>query len=286
MDMQPGILALENKTSEHYAEIKKAMDFFDYTPSVKVVAQSGIKTNTKSSTNFIGINRFGMVELVGLKNTRADGDTANISLDSVMEHLSNILVASVLKHAGTEESAQVDPKYWKEGYNALIALFCHNYSSDYIEYSDKKVGKDSVAAVIKIGFDVNGEPSSSLKDAIEKYLSKQGALMDQVGMDGTLNNPYTLIGFSNFTANEKHTCAFRAYFTKFDTQSIRIKKSCKDDTQAFDFNFKITHCNADFMLSSWETDPAFQKKVMDFIEKHDPETPYFDELSTGKIFTF
>ncbi|MDR2590141.1 MAG: hypothetical protein LBC71_04045 [Oscillospiraceae bacterium] len=271
MNLQTGILALDNE------ETKNAFLYFDVLSELK---------ETQNNTKFTGINKYGIVELVGMTNKAAARADETNDLNSVLESLSNILISAVLKHAGSDEKAQVDPKHWLAGYNALVSLFCHNYSSNTKDYRDKKVGKEVVQKVIEIGFDVNGEPSNLMKEAISKYLQQQAELMNNMGFDGTLDNPYTLIGFSNFIYNNKRVCCFRAYFTKFDTNSVKVTRSCKSAQQKFDFNFTITHCNADFMLSNWENNPAFKQKVNDFIDKHQAgDHPFFDECQTAHKFT-
>ena len=101
--------------------------------------------------------------------------------------------------------------------------------------------------------------------------------MDQMGYDGTINNPYTLIGFSNFVSGDVRRCCFTAYFTTFDVKTVKISKTCRDDKKEFDFNFTVTHCNADFMVARWETDLVFRKSVDDFIKAHPSGGDFFDE---------
>jgi len=270
MNTKPGILALDGDSN--FNEAQEALKYFSI-----LLADSEEVENT---IKFTGINKFGIVELVGMTN---DAGTAN--LNSVMEQLSNILIAAVLKSAGNVEQNQVDPKYWKEGFRKLMSLFFFNYVEEGIDYQDKKASKEIVEDVIKIGFDVSGEPSNPLKTAIEQYIRKQAVLMDKMGFDGKMNNPYTLFGFSNFVKAGARVCCIRAYFTNFDTQSVEITRCCRDSEKKFDYSFKVTHYNSNFMLSSWETDPEFQKIVLEFIDKHRPkDDPYFDTCETASKF--
>lgn len=167
----------------------------------------------------------------------------------------------------------------------MAGLFFSTYSVEELKYNDKRVGKDVVEEVIKVGFDVDGQPQGNLKTAIEKYLQKQGDLMGKMSFDGKHSDLYTLLGFVNFKDDKKHTCSLRAYFTDFDTNTVKISHSCKEDEKKFDFNFKVTHCNADFMISKWENSAEFRERVNKFIKDHTPGTSYFDDLETSHTFT-
>ena len=228
-----------------------------------------------------------MVDFVQMTNNAAARlNSDEDDLNEVIESLSNILIATVLQHAGSSEEEQVSPKNWREGFNAMAALFFGTYSIDELKYNDKKVGKEVVEEVIKVGFDINGQPQGNLKTAIEKYLQKQGDLMDKLSFDGKHSDPYTLLGFVNFKDKDgNHTCSLRAYFTDFNTDTVKISHSCESDEKKFDFNFNVTHCNADFMLSKWENNADFRAQVRKFIEEHTPGTSYFDVLETAHRFT-
>ena len=235
---------------------------------------------------FSGVNPYGMVDFIQMFNKAASFTAGEDDLTAVMESLSNILIAAVLNHAGTSEQEQVSPKNWREGFNAMAGLFFSTYSVDEHTYSDKKIGKDVVEEVIKVGFDVDGQPEGNLKTAIQKYLEKQGKLMNTLSFDDAhYSDPYTLMGFVNFVKDNNHICSLRAYFTEFNTDTVKISHSCKDDEKKFDFNFKVTHCNADFMLAKWNTDAEFRDRVNRFIKDHTPGSSYFDNLETSHMFT-
>lgn len=273
--MSFGILEMENNL-----EVQKAHEYFSVLNTPKTVTVSN-----KSKTAFSGINPYGMVDFIQMFNKAASFTTVDDDLTAVMESLSNILIAAVLKHAGASEQEQVSSKNWREGFNAMAGLFFSTYSVDELTYNDQKIGKEVVEEVIKVGFDVNGQPQGNLKTAIQKYLQKQGDLMNQLSFDGKHSDPYTLMGFVNFKDNEKHICSLRAYFTEFDTNTVKISHSCGEDEKKFDFNFKVTHCNADFMLSKWETSAEFRERIKNFIDAHTPDSPYFDILETSHRFT-
>ncbi|MCM1166497.1 MAG: hypothetical protein NC299_12985 [Lachnospiraceae bacterium] len=276
--MNPGILELESNP-----EAQKAYDYFGV---LKTSETASVNDDTKIT--FSGVNSCGMVDFVQMFNQAADStaDGSDDNLTSVMESLSNILIAAVLKHAGSSEEQQVSSKNWQEGFNAMAGLFFSTYSVDELKYSDKKVGKDVVEEVIKVAFDVNGQPEGNLKAAIEKYLQKQGKLMDTLSFNSAQqSDPYTLMGFVNFVKDNTHTCSLRAYFTNFTTDTVKISHSCSDDEKKFDFDFKVTHCNADFMLTKWNTDSDFRDRVNKFIKDHTPGSSYFDDLETSHTFT-
>lgn len=273
--MSLGILEMESNP-----EIQKAYEYFNVLNTPKTAAVSN-----ESKPAFSGVNRYGMVDIIQMFNKAAKFTAVDDDLTAVMESLSNILIAAVLKHAGTSEQEQVSPKNWRDGFNAMAGLFFSTYSVDELAYNDQRVGKDVVEEVIKVGFDVNGQPQGNLKTAIQKYLQKQGELLTKLSFDGKYSDPYTLMGFVNFKDNEKHVCSLRAYFTEFDTNTIKISHSCSEDEKKFDFNFKVTHCNADFMLSKWETSAEFRERIKNFIDSHTPYSPYFDILETSHRFT-
>jgi hypothetical protein len=205
-------------------------------------------------------------------------------LNTTLESLSNILIAAVLKKAGNDDKKMVDPNIWEAGFNALIALFCSQYSRSTTTYSDKVIGSEAVKKVISIGFDVAGEPSGALKEMIQKYLAQQGNIVDNMNYGGSESSPYILLGFSNFLKDAAHYCSFRAFFTTFSTTTSKISKTCKDDKMQFDFNFTITHCSAEFMLANWETNPTFKQRVADFIATHQPGSDFFDDFTTARKF--
>lgn len=270
------ILEMENN-----AELQKAYDYFSVLKTSETSAG-----NNESKSAFSGVNSYGMVDFIQMFNKDARYTASGDDLTAVMESLSNILIAAVLKHAGTSEQEQISPKNWREGFNAMAGLFFSTYSVDELTYSDKMVGKDIVEEVIKIGFDVEGQPEGNLKTAIQKYLEKQGNLMENLSFNAARHSdPYTLMGFVNFVKDNNHTCGLRAYFTEFDTDTVKISHSCKDDEKNFDFNFNVTHCNADFMLAKWDTDAEFRDRVNIFIKEHTPGSSYFDELETSHKFT-
>ena len=275
--MSLGILEMESNP-----EVQIAYDFFSVLKNPEAAS-----LNDESKTVFSGVNPYGMVDIIQMFNKEASftaGEDDNLT--AVMESLSNILIAAVLKHAGTSEKEQVSSKNWREGFNAMAGLFFSTYSVDELKYNDKKVGKDVVEEVIKVGFDVNGQPEGHLKDAIQKYLEKQGKLMDTLSFNSTnYSDPYTLMGFVNFAKDGKHACGLRAYFTEFNTDTVKISHSCKDDEKKFDFTFNVTHCNADFMLAKWNTDAEFRERVNKFIKDHTPGSSYFDDLETSHTFT-
>lgn len=273
--MSLGVLEMESNP-----EIQKAYDYFSVLKTLETISAS-----SESKNAFSGINPYGMVDFIQMFNKAASFTADDDDLTAVMESLSNILIAAVLNHAGTSEQEQVSPKNWREGFNAMAGLFFSTYSVDELTYSDQKVGKEVVEEVIKVGFDVNGQPQGNLKTAIQKYLEKQGKLMSQLSFDaGHHSDPYTLMGFVNFVKDNNHTCSLRAYFTNFDTNTVKISHSCKSDEKKFDFNFKVTHCNADFMLAKWNSSTEFRKRVNKFIKDHTPGSSYFDGLETSHRF--
>lgn len=275
--MSLGILELENNP-----EVQKAYDYFSVLRTSETAS-----ANDESKTVFSGVNSYGMVDFIQMFNKEASftaGEDDNLT--AVMESLNNILIAAVLEHAGTDEKEQVASKNWREGFNAMASMFCSTYSVDELTYSDKKVGKEVVEEVIKVGFDVDGQPEGNLKTAIQKYLEKQGKLLGELSFDEAHHsNPYTMIGFVNFSKGHNHTCGLRAYFTTFDTDTVRIRESCKDDKKTFNFNFKVTRCNADFKLANWNSNAKFRKEVKKFIKEHRPRSPYFDIVKTSNEFT-
>lgn len=274
--MSLGVLEMESNP-----EVQKAYDYFSVLKNPETASVSN-----ESKTVFSGVNPYGIVDIIQMFNKAASFTAGDDDLTAVMESLSNILIAAVLKHAGTSEQEQVSPKNWREGFNAMAGLFFSTYSVDELTYSDEKVGKDIVEEVIKVGFDVDGQPEGKLKTAIQKYLEKQGKLMESLSFNPAHHSdPYTLMGFVNFVKGDNHTCSLRAYFTEFNTNTIKISHSCKDDEKKFDFNFNVTHCNADFMLAKWNTDAEFRNRVNRFIKDHTPGSSYFDDLETSHTFT-
>lgn len=274
--MNLGIMEMESNP-----EIQKAYDYFSVLKTPETFS-----VNNESKPAFSGVNPYGMVDFIQMFNKAASFTAGDDDLTAVMESLSNILIAAVLKHAGANEQEQVSPKNWREGFNAMAGLFFSTYSVDELTYGDKKVGKDIVEEVIKVGFDVEGQPEGNLKTAIQKYLEKQGKLMETLSFnEAHHSDPYTLMGFVNFVKDNNHTCSLRAYFTEFNTDTVKISHSCKDDEKKFDFNFNVTHCNADFMLTKWNTDAEFRDRVNRFIKDHTPGSSYFDDLETSHMFT-
>lgn len=274
--MSLGILEMECNP-----EIQKAYDYFSVLKTPETASVSN-----ESKPAFSGVNPYGMVDFIQMFNKAASFTAGEDDLTAVIESLSNILIAAVLNHAGASEQEQVSPKNWREGFNAMAGLFFSTYSVDELTYSDKKVGKDVVEEVIKVGFDVDGQPEGNLKTAIQKYLEKQGKLMNTLSFDDAHHSdPYTLMGFVNFVKDNNHTCSLRAYFTEFNTDTVKISHSCKDDEKKFDFNFKVTHCNADFMLAKWNSSAEFRERVNKFIKDHTPGSSYFDALETSHKFT-
>lgn len=154
--MSLGILEMESNP-----EVQKAYDYFSV-----LETQAAASANDEQKIPFSGINSYGMVDFVQMFNKNASFTAGDDDLNEVIESLSNILIAAVLKHAGTSEEGQVSPKNWREGFNAMAGLFFSTYSVDELKYNDKKVGKDVIEEVIKVGFDVNGQPKGHLKDAI------------------------------------------------------------------------------------------------------------------------
>lgn len=277
MKTLPGIL------SENVNEAtKEAVKYFE------IVNHDFATTNANET--FKGIDDCGIVDLVRVRNGKqgVSADTDD-ELDSVMESLSNILIAAVLAHLrkdGKKEDSL--PDYWVNGYEALISLFCCNFARNETSYYDTKVGKDVVEEVIRIGFDLNGEAvTDSMKTKINEYLSSQGKLMEKSGFGSKQTSTYSLLDFINITTSEgKHICAFKAYFTSFTPETVKIAHACKDDEKKFDFHFNVTIYQADFMLSNWDSNLDFRKRVKLFISKHTPSEDYFDECSTSTNLYF
>ncbi len=265
--MTPGIMLIDTDV-----EARKAVEYF-----------SVLEKTEKSS--FSGVNQYGIVDLVRMTNKAAAfvkgvGD----DLNAVIEGLSNILIAAVLKHAGTDDQKKVSPDLWEDAFNHMARLFFSTYEKENLHYDDKKVGEDVVETVVAIGFDVVGLPTGHLKEAIEKYLQKQGELLNKLTFDSSMTDPYTLIDFVNCVSKSSHVCGLRSYFTNFTANTIKIKKSCKDPELKYDFVFDITRCSANFMLNSWETDPLFRKRVQQFIDDHRPDDDFFDLMDTTHDF--
>lgn len=273
MKEQAGILLGESNQ-----EVKNALDYF------KVANKKALKSVATNGEPFRGINKYGIVDLVGLLNQAAAMPETGRDLNSVMEELNNILVDAVLAHAGAEELEQVSAKEWKKGFDALIRLFCKDYSEEELHYDQDAIGADGVLKVIDIAFDVKDGVTTSFEKSVSDYLSKQGKLMNEMGFDGSLKNSYLLVGFSNYVMDEVHTCAFRAYFTNFDAESIKITHSCDDDELKFKFKFDVMHYNANFMLSSWMSDSNFRDKVNHFIDSYNPDFSYFGNETNDKAF--
>lgn len=273
MKEQAGILLGESNQ-----EVKNALDYF------KVLNKKPLKSGATKGEPFRGINKYGIVDLVGLLNQAAAMPETGRDLNSVMEQLNSIMVDAVLAHAGVEESEQVSAKEWKKGFEALVRLFCKDYSEEELHYNEDAIGKDGVERVIDIAFDVEGDVTSSFEGSVNAYLSNQGELMNQLGFDGSLKNAYILVGFSNYIVDEVHTCAFRAYSTNFDAESIKITHSCDDDELKFKFKFDVMHYNANFMLSSWISDPKFRDRVNEFIDDYNLDYSYFGDNTNNKAF--
>ena len=203
-----------------------------------------------------------------------------------MDNLGNIMIGTIQAKSGGDAEKEVDPQYWKQGFNALSSLFCSSTSVSTITYSDKKVSQDIIKEVMKIAFDVNGMPEGKLKSDITSWLQQQAGLMDQLTFnDAHLTAPYSILDFVNFVKDGVHTCGFRAYFTEYNTDTVKISRSCRSPEKKFDFNLKVTCYTSGFMLSAWENDEAFRKRVTDLIVAHQPGEDFFDELSTKGQFS-
>ena len=202
-----------------------------------------------------------------------------------MDNLGNIMIGTIQAKSGGDAEKEVDPQYWKQGFNALSSLFCSSTSVSTITYSDKKVSQDIIKEVMKIAFDVNGMPEGKLKSDITSWLQQQAGLMDQLTFnDAHLTAPYSILDFVNFVKDGVHTCGFRVYFTEYNTDTVKISRSCRSPEKKFDFNLKVTCYTSGFMLSAWENDEAFRKRVTDLIVAHQPGEDFFDELSTKGQF--
>ena len=143
-------MLLDDPQYIHSQSLKDAYAYFD--------ALSDTAAETESNVHFNGANNIGMVDLVCLTNEAANltsGD--DTKLTAVMESLSNILVAAVMKKSGNDPKNLTDPALWEKGYNALVSLFCSGYSRNTVSYNDKVIGPATVKEVIKIAFDVNGD---------------------------------------------------------------------------------------------------------------------------------
>jgi hypothetical protein len=227
-----GIMLLDSPAQEGY---KEALDASDYFAPLK----GG--TAAVSGAGFNGANKYGMVDLVCFTNQAGKlTGGSDINLTASMESLSNILAAAVLKKAGGDEKKESDPASWEAGYNALVRLFCSDYAKTVTKYHDKVIGPGALEEVMKIGFDVDGEPDGNLKTAITNYLKNQGGIIEHMNYGGEISNTYTLVGFSNFVKNGVHRCCFTAYFTTLDAKTAKISKTCEDDKMQFDFSFEIT----------------------------------------------
>lgn len=272
----PGIMLLDNKWFTHRQAIQDALAYFDVLSPTQPAGDI---------LPFNGYNTIGIVDLACLTNDAARLTTDDdLELTAVLESLSNILIAAVMKKTGNDPKKQVDPVEWEKGYNALISLFCSSYSKNVIEYEDSVFGYDAIIDLMKAAFDVNGEPTGKLRDDILNYLNRQGTFMRAMDYDKKETSPCTLFGFSNFIKSGVRRCCFTAYFSAFTLETAKISKSCKSDKKRFDFNFTVTHCNANFMIANWETNPDFRQRVKDFIKNHPPGGDYFDDWATGGKF--
>jgi hypothetical protein len=269
-----GIMLLDDGRYSHRESLKEAYHFFD--------VLSGAGAKDADAVTFRGANKIGAVDLVCLTNKEGNlGGDGDLELTSVMESLTNILVAAIMNKAGGDPEKLVNQSLWEKGSNALTSMVGAGYSRNTIHYVDKVIGAETANEVVSIAFDVYGEPEGHLKNEIASYLKAQGELMSELGYDGTLNNPYTLIGFSNFVKDSRHRCCFTAYFTTFSVKTAKITRSCREPKKEFEFDFMVTRCNAEFMLARWETDPAFKQAVKNFIKDHPYKGDFFDDWDTG-----
>lgn len=100
--MNLGILEMESNP-----EVKKAYDYFSVLKTMETASVSN-----GSNPKFLGVNPYGMVDFVQMFNKAARYTAGEDDLNEVIESLSNILIAAVLKHAGSSEQEQVSPKNW------------------------------------------------------------------------------------------------------------------------------------------------------------------------------
>lgn len=241
---------------------------------------------TEGALQFNGYNEYGMVDFFGIKEYKSRQGSDDLDLNSAIEALSNILIAAVLKHAGVSSWEQVKPENWKRGFNEMCRLFFADYLTEELSYNEKKIGKNVVESIIQIAFDLNGEPEGNLKESMKKYLKKQGGLMDEAGYGTKDSILYSMVGYTNYKKSDStlRICSLRAFFTKFNSETIKISHSCEEPEKKFDFDFRVEHYSAGFMLSNWENNAEFRQRVNKFIKDHEPDTPYFSTLTTAQVF--
>lgn len=267
---------------ERNMEVQKAYKFFNILCSLSSNFMFAVPTKP-----FSGISPYGMVDVVQMFNKAAKFTAENDeNLNAVMDSLTNILIGAVVRRATLNENKQVASQNWRDGFNAMAELFFTSYSVNEFTFRGEKTVKEIIDEVIDVAFDADGKPRGNLRTGIVTYFEKQGKLMNILVLrEDRQSVPYTLIEFVNFVKNGKHICRLCAFFTEFNSDILKICDSGKDDEKKFDFNLKVTCCNADFMLDYWNTNERFRERINKFINGHMPRTPYFEDFVTTHRFT-
>jgi hypothetical protein len=214
-------------------------------------------------------------------------------MSRVLEGLTGIVAAAVLKTAGGDDAAKHKPDLWTTPMEKGLAPFMGGFSSEITTYDRTVVGVDIATQFLNILIDaVSGEGGQLT--AFKNFLSSQGETMRIYGGDSAESYQYACVGivhemFQVEDGEWVYVPKIRAYFTSFTKETWSINVGCAS-AQKFHFAFRVEKFVTPFKLETWEDEDWFKQEVDDFIKKYtkaeiDKSENYFDGVFESSVGT-
>ncbi|WP_328914938.1 MULTISPECIES: hypothetical protein [unclassified Streptomyces] len=216
-----------------------------------------------------------------------------VAMSRVLEGLTGIVAAAVLKAAGSDDAAKHKPDLWTTPMEKGFAPFMGGFTSEITTYDRTVRGLDIATQFLNILIDaVSGEGGQLA--AFKSFLTSQGETMRIYGGSSTESYQYACVGivhemFQVEDGEWVYVPKIRAYFTSFTKETWNISVGCAS-AQQFHFAFRVEKFVTPFKLETWRDEDWFREEVDNFINKYtkaqiDESENYFDGIFESKVGT-
>lgn len=192
-------------------------------------------------------------------------------VSAVLEGLTGIMVAAVLKMANGDSKKKHDPALWNTVFEKGLQPFFAPYSSSKEEYRNNVVGVD--VATNFINFLLNAVVAEGPALAgLTRFLRSQGDSIRVQASKEVEGYEYAIVSIIHeiFQQSEDdwvYIPKIKLYFTSFSRENYNITTSC-GSYDHFAMNFDLIASTAAFQINTWENNKNFRDSLDKFIDRY------------------
>lgn len=192
-------------------------------------------------------------------------------VSAVLEGLTGIIVAAVLKIANGDDKKKHDPALWNTVFERAVQPFFGPYSNSKEQYRNDVVGVDVATNFINFLLSAVVAEGPALA-GLTRFLSNQGQSIRVQASKEVERYEYAIVSiiheiFQQGQDDWVYIPKIKLYFTSFTRENYNITTSC-GSYDHFAMNFDLIAITAAFQINTWESNKNFRDTLDRFIDKY------------------